>query len=773
MQEKNERATYAFFGILGLSRIFGAVILLVTSPILTSAEAPGQEDGPTTFALRPPLVTDVDTNAAYLNAGDFDGDGKMDFLVFDQSKNLLRLFHGRDLESDTPFEKTEMVLEQVVTRISVGDLNGDGRDDVLIGANPPAILYQRPEGGLAAARELEFEADTARVVDINGDGRDDILAVRDRFAIVVLQNADGELERPVQYRSAFSLRSGPDALDIDGDGRKDLVFLHPERRDTLVVRFQDGDGGFGGERVMRVGDFNFINGAARLGNDRPGYVLTDSRTGVLKIVQLEGLLEPSEPILGAPVLCAFDIESPTGRESLRVGRLGDASRPDLILTSPESARLFLFSLAPETDAITKRVAPTMQAVSQAQIAPRDGALWLLSPVEEAVGVMAPEGEGAQRRMTFPTMLGFGFKPMAFAVGDLGGADEAADMVVGYRPTDSADRNLRLAFYLDVEPGVGRLDTPTTMTLPNTESAELTALQVADVNNDGADDLICFFDFLQPRILLQTDSGQFETLDIADSAGAGLLTGITPGRLRVTDADGDGLRDLLICRSSFARLLNIDRDGAVTVKNQFNGRDARSDIASAVAARLEGGDAIHIVLLDVGNQCLTIYGRDEAGDYDILRNVALDSITPRELLAADLNGDGCDDLILVANDRLALILAGGRDETLKMVASSIPDIEEGRYGSVRSFDLTDDGFDEIVVLETQDHLLDFLSLTPAGDLERFYRFQVFEGPERSAMGQMTMMNEPRELVFVDFNGDGQTDVLALCHREALVYLRQKR
>ena len=54
------------------------------------------------FALSPPIIVDVEESAVFLVTGDFDGDKKPDFAVFDARKNLLRLFHARDLSSMIP-----------------------------------------------------------------------------------------------------------------------------------------------------------------------------------------------------------------------------------------------------------------------------------------------------------------------------------------------------------------------------------------------------------------------------------------------------------------------------------------------------------------------------------------------------------------------------------------------------------------------------------------------------------------------------------------------
>lgn len=722
------------------------------------------------FRLAPPLVTFVEENARWLVAGDFDGDDKSDFAVFDTQKNLLRVFYRRDNDAE-PFEKQTFVVEQVLNGMSVGDLNGDERDDLLFSASPPTVLYQTEEGRFAPAEELDIEADAARIQDVDGDGRDDITAVKGNEIRILLQDDKGALGEATTYRSVVRLGGPPKACDVDGDARFDLIYPDPSNPSNAYARLQDDNGGFGFERVLRLGEGRAAV-SSKLGPDAPGVALTDGQTGVLKVTRMRPKPATAAPLLGSPRLCAFDIEAPSGRESVIAGDLDGSGTPEIAVLSPSSAKALIYAIDSK-GALSRRSAPTLSGVTQAHVLEDKrgrGRLWMLSPDEEAIGVMAGEGDKREVRFGFPRLLGFDVKPMAFAVANVGRKDKP-DLIVGYQPeSEEGDADLELAISYDLDESATRVDRVTTLSLPGSNGSEIVSLLAEDLNGDEKTDLICFFDYQPLRILIADGKGGFKAIEAEQSVGAGTFNEVTPARLRLADVNDDGRREILIARSSFARALSIDKDGVLKVVDQFNARNARGAISAAVMARLDG-DEPFIVLLDTGNNCLTIYGRDDSGAWSLLRNEDIKDIKPREMLARDLNDDGSDDLALIAADRLGVVFGGVADDEMKMVGNYITDLENGRYATVKMGDFDGDGGDEIVALEYTDHVLDLFRVSD--EIDRFYRFKVFEGVARSSYYAERGILEPRELVLTDFNGDERLDILALCHREVLVYCAEER
>ena len=133
--------------------------------------------------------------------GDLNGDGKDDVLLRNEDG---RWFYypmdgRRHITSQRGLADLTRKLDWQVA--GIGDLNGDGKDDVLLRHEDGRWFYYPMNGrrhitgerGLAGlTRKLDWQL--AGIGDLNGDGRDDVLLRHDGRALVLLSH-----ERPAPY----------------------------------------------------------------------------------------------------------------------------------------------------------------------------------------------------------------------------------------------------------------------------------------------------------------------------------------------------------------------------------------------------------------------------------------------------------------------------------------------------------------------------------------------------------------------------------------------
>lgn len=204
------------------------------------------------------LILPVGQTPLSVAAGDFDHNGALD-LVTANSNGTLSLLLGNGNGSFRP--RIDLAVGGDPRAVAVGDFNGDGRLDVATAqqlSNTVSVLLGHGDGTFArplvfAASGQNFTPSSLAVGDVNGDGRPDLVINSssfldsDAFQVgVLLGNGDGTFQGPI-LAPAQPGGSGDLALgDFNNDGRMDVAVADQLGGPTgnLSVFFGNRDGTF-------------------------------------------------------------------------------------------------------------------------------------------------------------------------------------------------------------------------------------------------------------------------------------------------------------------------------------------------------------------------------------------------------------------------------------------------------------------------------------------------------------------------------------------------
>jgi hypothetical protein len=666
------------------------------------------------------------------------------------------------------FEHKKLALDRAVVTLAAGDMNGDGLLDIVYFAAPDqlTIRYQTPNGDWTKRERIRLTDvpptrwNTA-VGDLNGDGRDDVVVLGKVETFVVYQKAGGELSAPASLMNTTENIGLAQIADLDGDGRNDLCYIASDDADRpLCGRLQGADGRLGPEMRFEMPRFRGITFADLDGRPGAEFIAVEATTNRIKAYQFQRPTVEAGELAGQLIQYGFGRESLGANRDIAIGDVNADGLNDVVVCDPEGAQMIVFQQGVGSGLDQGTTFPGLMGAQTVRIADLDGdktaEIVVMSLKEKAIAVSRMESG----RLSFPQPVAIDREPSAMDVADLNGDGKAEIIFLGRERTASSS-----TFTLQAVSSPGK-DSYQPVTFGAEAAVKLNLktppdrLVALDANHDGTFDFLVFAGADRPPVfLLGKPDGSVS--EVTGDRGVGLST-LAPSGLCLGRLDQPAI---LVAQSNFARHVEVGPNSSWRVVDQFNapGSDARIVGVATLDLDLQAGR--EIVLVDSGGRKLRVL-KKEGSVYRPWREVEIGAFAFKGAYTADLNGDGRDDLLLFGPGKFGVLYAGQTDPRLKSVATYETKLEKSFFSDVVAGDINNDGRTDVVSLDTQTQMVDILDFSPSAGFRHGLFFKVFEA--KSLQSEERTGVDPREGVIADVTGDGLPDLVLLSQDRVLVF-----
>lgn len=628
-------------------------------------------------------LADVSVETWGIVAGDFNHDGRADLAVLGKQSTYLLL------QAATGGFTTPIAIRNTAEELRLGmsgDFDGDGRDDLFYtatsdGERSMCVRLQTPAGGLGPEYRLELKNVLGVAVsDVLGDGTKELLAISSQTRRLGLyrvhrpQASDVPESRPIQYGVGVkgTGKRDLDVGDLDGDGLVDVVVSDPEGAQLIVYRQHRSSGldlgtafaSFLGIEQLRLRDLT--------GNGRADVVVLSPKEKTIGICGLDAdgdrLTFPKTLPIDDEVL-AFeiaDLNSDSIPEIVYLARDKGAGRSGKFLlkalTYPPSGetRPYVFGEDKTQIEVEMRDVGRLTVID----ANADGRPDLLATID------------ASRP---PTLLLTDARGVPTVVAGSGGVQlteiEAGSVFSGRLEDGPALLISQGAFarrmQLDADNRWQVLDQYNA----GETSAKVKGAALLDLDGQPGPEIVLVDVGSQKLRMFRAEGEVFRPWRTVD------LGAFPYQSLRVADLNGDGRDDLLLFGGTrFAVLYTGHTDPRLEELATYESERENAFLVDMAAGDLNGDGRVDLAVLDNAHNTLEIVavlpGPKLVGalNFKVFETKSFQDrggggrLEPREMLIADVTGDGRADLLLLTHDRILLYPQDGGDAPAEVTTS---------------------------------------------------------------------------------------------------------
>ncbi len=519
--------------------------------------------------------------------------------------------------------------------IAAGDLNGDGRSDLIISSQAAAnmsVFLNTTTAGAAAvsfASRVDFSTGSGprglAIADLNGDGRPDVLTANrysNTLSILLNTTAAGAAAPSFSSKQDFATGDNPQSVtaqDINGDGRPDVAVANFYSSSVSVFLNNTAAGASSASLSTRtdfatVANSRTVAGGDLNGDGRPDLATANYNNGTISVLLNTTALGASLPSF--TVHQEFSVD--TKPTDIQFGDLNKDGKLDVLVTTrfQSSLSVLINSTLPDADSATftsfQRIAtqsdPLFLAVGDLN---RDGLLDLAttSDSSDVLALVTNTTTVAAIESGWSTSsVNVGSGPQKVSSGDLNN-DGRPDLIVSQSGTTA------LGVLLSTS-----LAAATVPTFSNQQDIQLgiapNGSTTADVNNDGKLDLIVGLRDTNSSIVvfLNTTLPGATSFSYLPAQTFSLGAGWRAWDVSMRDLNGDGRSDFVVSATGFNRIVVIPNTTGF----------GSSTVGFGTSTAIDSGNCHNLVFADLnGDGLIDIISPESPGStITLLRNTTI-------------------------------------------------------------------------------------------------------------------------------------------------------
>jgi len=752
-----------------MTKIVTHVFAFILTAIIISQNASAQD-----FSAKTDFTTG---NTPYsVSFSDFNGDGKSDMVTANYTSNTFSvLLNTTTPGASTPTfsAKTDFTTGTGPYAVAIGDLNGDGLQDIAVtnyDAASVSVFFNTTTPGASTptfSAKTDFAAGTnpasVSFSDFNGDGKPDISVANygsNSVSVFFNTTPSGNAAPTFSAKVDFTTGTGPYSVatgDFNGDGKQDITSANYDAT-SVSVFLNTTTPGAGTPTFSAKTDFTAgTNPASVAIRDLNGDGLPDLAVANYGSNSVSILMNTTVPNASTPTFSAkTDFATQSGPYTVTLGDFNCDGRPDMAATNYSTNNVSVYFNITTPGA----AAPAFSSASNYTVGTAPSSVTFCDLNGDGKADLAIGNETTNNVSVFMNLLSLGASPISFSAntdfttgtfprtvkfGDLNG-DGKPDMAVANSVSAT------ISVFLNTTPLGGAAPTFSARTDFAVTNAQ--ALTIVDFNGDGKPDLIT-----SNSVLLNTTTPGASTPTFSPKTD--FTTGAGTNYGTVADVNGDGKPDLVSSNNnvvSISILLNTTPTGASTPTfapkvdfsiltlcqfvsiGDLNG-DGKPDLVAVISSPAQLSVLLNTT--PTGSATPTFSSRTDFTS----------GTQPRQVSICDINGDGKPDLAVTNNSpsTISVLLNTTTTGASTPSFSSKTDFTTGsNTWGLFTGDVNGDGKTDLVSSNNfASSISVLLNTTPTGNAT----------PTFSAKTDFTVGTNPRHVSIGDLNGDGKPEIAA--------------